>query len=78
MIVKILGTGCTKCKKLEEKVKEIVNLNSVNAEVEKVTELEEIMKFSIMRTPGLVVNGKLVSSGVIPKDEQILEWLREG
>lgn len=78
MTVKILGTGCTKCKKLEEKVKEIITLNSIDAQVEKVTELEDIMKFNIMRTPGLVVNGEVVSSGVIPNDEQILKWLKEG
>lgn len=78
MTVKILGTGCTKCKKLEEKVKDIITLNSIDAQVEKVTELEDIMKFNIMRTPGLVVNGEVVSSGVIPNDEQILKWLKEG
>jgi len=77
MQVKILGTGCAKCKRLEEKVKAVVILNSVDAEVEKVTELDEIMKFNIMRTPGLVINEKVVSSGVIPKDEDILKWLKE-
>lgn len=78
MIIKILGTGCTKCRKLEEKVSEIAKNNLISANIEKVTELEEIMKFNIMRTPGLVVNDKLVSSGILPKDEQILEWLKEG
>lgn len=52
MQVKILGTGCAKCKRLEEKVKTVIIVNSVDAEVEKVTELDEIMKFNIMRTPG--------------------------
>lgn len=78
MTVKILGTGCAKCKRLEEKVKAVIIMNSLDAEVEKVTELDEIMKFNIMRTPGLVIDEKMVSSGVIPKDEQILQWLREG
>ncbi len=78
MTVKILGTGCAKCKRLEEKVKAVIIMNSLDADVEKVTDLDEIMKFNIMRTPGLVINEKIVSSGVIPKDEQILQWLREG
>ena len=77
MTVKILGTGCAKCKRLEEKVRAVIIVNSINGEVEKVTDLDEIMKFNIMRTPGLVINDKLVSSGVIPKDEDILKWLKE-
>jgi small redox-active disulfide protein 2 len=78
MNVKILGTGCAKCKRLEEKVKAVIISNSIEAEVVKVTDLDEIMKFNIMRTPGLVINEKLKSAGVIPKDEEILVWLKEG
>jgi len=78
MLVKILGTGCAKCKRLEEKVKAVIIVNSIDAEVVKVTDLDEIMKFNIMRTPGLVINEKLKSAGVIPKDEEILVWLKEG
>ncbi len=77
MNIKILGTGCAKCRRLEEKVKALVDLHKLPAVVEKVEELEDIMKYNIMRTPGLVVNEKLVSSGVIPKDEDILKWLKE-
>lgn len=77
MTVKILGTGCVKCKRLEEKVRTVIEMNSIDATVEKVTDLDEIMKFNIMRTPGLVINDKLVLSGMIPKDEQILQWLKE-
>lgn len=77
MNIKILGTGCAKCRRLEEKVKALVDLHKLPAEVEKVEGLEDIMKYNIMRTPGLVVNEKLVSTGVIPKDEDILKWLKE-
>ncbi len=77
MTVKILGTGCAKCKRLEEKVRAVIIVNSIDAEVVKITDLDEIMIFNIMRTPGLVINDKLVSSGVIPKDEDILKWLKE-
>lgn len=75
--IKILGTGCAKCNRLEEKVKTLVISNSLNADVEKITNLEDIMKFNILNTPGLVINGKVVSTGIIPKDEQILNWINE-
>ena len=73
--VKILGTGCKKCQTLEQKVKDIAALNNIDSEFVKVTEIEEIMKYGIMMTPGLVINEQVKSFGVIPKDEQILNWL---
>lgn len=78
MVVKILGSGCAKCKKLEEKVKEVASQNNITAEFQKVSELQDIMSYKIMMTPGLVINEKVKSTGVIPKDEQILQWLQEG
>ena len=78
MTIKVLGTGCPKCRRLEEKVKALLIMHSIDANIEKVTDLDEIMKFNIMRTPGLVINEKLISAGVIPKDEEILVWLKEG
>ena len=77
MTIKILGTGCPKCKRLEEKVKTLLIMNSIDANVEKVTDMEEIMSYNIIRTPGLVINEKLKTAGVIPKDEEILLWLNE-
>lgn len=76
MIVKILGTGCPKCKKLEEMVKNVIEKNNIEGEIVKVTQIDEIMKYGIMMTPGLVVNEVVKSSGHLPKEEQILEWLK--
>lgn len=76
MTVKILGTGCKKCQTLEAKVREVVQKNNVNAEVEKVTDLSAIVSYGIMMTPGLVIDEKVKSYGTIPKDDQILSWLR--
>ncbi len=76
MKVKILGTGCNKCKTLEAKVREVVQQNNIDAEVEKVTDLSAIMSYGIMMTPGLVIDEKVKSFGTIPKDEQILSWLK--
>lgn len=76
MKIKILGTGCKKCLTLENKVREMLLQNNIDAEVEKVTEINEIMKYAIMMTPGLVIDEKVKSYGVIPKDDQLLNWLK--
>ncbi|MEJ5261297.1 MAG: thioredoxin family protein [Ignavibacterium sp.] len=75
--VKVLGTGCKKCLTLEAKVKEIISQYNIDALVEKVTDIQEMMNYGIMMTPGLVVNEQVKSFGIIPKDDQILNWLKE-
>jgi small redox-active disulfide protein 2 len=75
--VKVLGTGCKKCQTLEAKVRDLVAVNNLDATVEKVTDINEMMNYGIMMTPGLVINEKVVSTGIIPKDDQILNWLKE-
>lgn len=75
--VKILGTGCKKCQTLEAKVKELVSANNIEATVEKVTDINEMMNYGIMMTPGLVINEQVKSFGIIPKDDQLLSWLKE-
>ena len=77
MTIKILGTGCKKCLTLEARVKTVVQQNNINASVEKVTDLNAIMNYGIMMTPGLVIDEKVKSYGIIPKDDQILNWLKE-
>lgn len=74
--VKILGTGCNKCKALEQKVRDIATQHNIDAEFTKVTEIEDIMKYGIMMTPGLVINEQVKSYGIIPKEEQIINWLK--
>ena len=75
MKVQILGSGCAKCKTLEERVRQLVTKHQLLVEVEKVTDLQEIIKYGIMMTPGLVVDGVVKSVGSIPKDEQLLLWM---
>jgi small redox-active disulfide protein 2 len=75
--VKILGTGCKKCQTLEAKVRDLIAANNIDAIVEKVTDINEMMNYSIMMTPGLVINEKVKSFGIIPKDDQIINWLKE-
>ncbi len=77
MNVKILGSGCKKCMALEQKIRDIVIKNNIDASVKKITDIQDIISYKILTTPGLVINEKVKSSGVIPKDEQILTWLKE-
>ncbi len=75
--VKVLGSGCPNCKQLEAVVRKVVETRSLQAEIEKVTDYAEIMKWPILSTPGLVINGKLVSAGRIPSEREIANWLAE-
>lgn len=76
--IKILGSGCAKCKTLTLKIQEIVARHQIPATVTKVEDIMEIMKYGILSTPGLVINEKIKSVGTVPKDEQILTWINEG
>jgi len=67
MEIKILGTGCAKCKQLEKVVREAVDEMGLDATVVKVTELADIMEYGIMSTPGLVVDGEVRLAGRLPK-----------
>lgn len=73
--VKILGTGCKKCQTLEAKVRELVNSNNIDTTLEKITDINEMMNYGIMMTPGLVINGVVKSVGIIPTDDQIIKWI---
>lgn len=73
--IKVLGSGCANCKTLEKLCQEVVAENSIDAEIEKVTEYKDIMSYGIMSTPGLVVNGKVVHSGKLPTKSTLTHWL---
>jgi small redox-active disulfide protein 2 len=75
MEIKILGTGCPKCKTLEEITRKVVRDNDIDARITKVEDIIEIMKFNIMTTPALVVNEKVVSKGRIPSADEIKSFL---
>ena len=75
--VKVLGTGCKKCNMLIEKVAQIAEENGIDIELEKVSELSEIMSYGVMLTPALVVDGEIKSVGTVPSDELIKRFLTE-
>lgn len=73
--IKILGTGCAKCKTLERLTQEVVNENNMDAVITKVEDIMEIMQYNIISTPALVVNGKVVIKGMLPSKEAIKKQL---
>lgn len=76
MNLKILGTGCPNCLKLEKNVMEAVEKLGIDAEIEKVTEIKDIMAFGVMMTPTLVVNGEVKIMGKIAKVNEIMDILK--
>lgn len=77
MIIKILGSGCKKCKKMEENVREVIGELNIDATIEKVEDFKEIMKYGAMTTPALVVDERLISSGKILKPKEIKKLLNK-
>jgi len=75
MEIKILGTGCSKCKTLEKLTRDVVSKNGIDATITKVEDIMEIMKYNIMTTPALVIDGKVVTKGIIPSAEEIKQLL---
>ena len=73
--VKILGSGCANCKKLEAVAREAAASAGVDADFVKVTAMKDILAYDLMSTPGLVIDEKLVSSGRIPTVAEIQGWL---
>ncbi|WP_024954611.1 thioredoxin family protein [Sulfurospirillum arcachonense] len=75
MKIEVLGTGCAKCKALEELVKKAVAKKGIFAQVEKVEDITKIMEYGVMNTPGLVVNGIVKSTGKLLNEEEIIALL---
>ena len=77
MDIEVLGTGCAKCKKLEEDVRRAVAELGIEATVTKVEDIAKIMEHGVMSTPGLVIDGAVKSTGRIPGQQEIKNWLGE-
>ena len=73
--IKILGSGCANCKKLEAIARDAASTAGVEADFEKVTDMKAIMAYDILSTPALVINEKVVASGRIPTKAEVQQWL---
>lgn len=75
MEIKILGTGCPKCKTLEKLTHDVVAESGIDAQVTKVEDIMEIMNYGVVSTPGLVVDGKVKLSGRLPSRDELIKFL---
>lgn len=75
--VKVLGTGCAKCKTLVEMVKQASEQTGVPIDLEKVEDMARIVGYGVMGTPGLVIDGKVVHAGSLPDAAKVADWLNE-
>lgn len=75
MEIKILGTGCPKCKNLEKMTREAVSNLNIDARIHKEEDIMKIMEYGVMRTPGLVINDKVVVSGRVPSANEINQFI---
>ncbi|GAB4117772.1 MAG: thioredoxin family protein [Candidatus Caldatribacteriota bacterium] len=77
MKIEILGTGCPKCKKTAQNAQLAVEELGIDAEIVKVEKLNEIIKYNVMMTPALVIDGEVKAAGKIPTKQEIINWIKE-
>ncbi len=77
IVIKVLGTGCPKCNMTKKIVEKVVNKLKLNAKIEMVKDISEIAKYGVMMTPGIVINEKVVTSGRVPREEEVEKWIKE-
>lgn len=77
MNIKVLGTGCAKCKTAEKVANEAVKEMGIEAQVEKVEDIYKIMQYGVMRTPAIVINEKVIMSGKVPSKKELIELLNQ-
>ncbi len=75
MLIQVCGTGCAKCNELEKLVKEVVAEKGVAAAVEKVSDLQAIVKLGVFTTPALLVDGVIKSAGSVPSRKDVAAWI---
>ena len=75
MEIKVLGTGCPKCKSLEKATREAVTELGIDAHIEKVEDIMKIMEYGVMHTPALIIDGKVAISGRVPNDKDLKNLL---
>ncbi len=76
MKIEILGTGCAKCQKLEELVREVINTSGVEADVVNIKDIKQIMSCGVMTTPCLVIDGQVKITREMPTADQIESWIK--
>ncbi|MBI2419032.1 MAG: thioredoxin family protein [Ignavibacteriales bacterium] len=75
--VKILSADCSKCRKLEAVVRRLVESKNITATIEKITDVQKMLQYGYVLLPALIINEKVKCHGYVPKEEQIITWLKE-
>jgi small redox-active disulfide protein 2 len=75
MNIKILGTGCSRCRQLEKTTREVVKELGIDATVEEVKDMRQIMAYNVLTTPGLVINEQVISSGKVPSKAEVTQLI---
>ena len=73
--IKVLGTGCANCKATQKLIEEVIAQKGIEASVEKVEDIGQIMSYGVMSTPGVVIDGQVVHAGGVPDRAQVEQWL---
>ena len=76
MNIKILGTGCTRCHELAKNIREVIKELSIDATIEEISDINKIISYHVMITPGLVINEKVVISGKVPTKTEIMHYIK--
>jgi len=77
LAIKVLGSGCANCKRVEQIVRRLISEMDLQAEIIKVTDYKDILAYNVLSTPGLVINEKLVCAGRIPTPAEVTTWLAD-
>lgn len=77
MKIEVLGSGCAKCNKVKDIVEKVVNEAGIDAEIVKVEDINKILDYGVMVTPGLVIDGDVKIAGKIPSEDKVREWLTQ-
>ncbi len=77
LTINVLGPGCQNCDKVEEITKSAVSTMGIETHIEKITDINEIVEYGVLSTPGLVINGKVVCSGRIPSQAEVTTWIAD-
>ena len=75
--IKVVGSGCFNCIKLEQFCREVVAENNIEANIEKITDLNKFAELGILMTPGLIINNKVISSGKLPSKTTLEHWIKD-
>lgn len=77
MEIKVLGPGCARCDAVKKLIAEVAEELGVNVDIQPVTDLMEITRYDVMSTPGVVIDGEVVSSGKVPSRDEVRTWVQE-